>query len=190
MKTTPASAFTLLEMLIVITIIAILAGLLFPVVLGAMEKGRQKQALAETRSIVLAIKAYRNEYGKWPAQIQSATDTIYVTSNYCVIQPLLGSNWNNANPKNITFLPLQGGSNNFDVQGNYLDPWGDPYVICMDENADNVIGNSFAGVYTNRNSGTNNIAISLSAVTDAGAASMGNPTDASTWNKLPWCSWQ
>ena len=123
------AAFTLLEVMLVIGIIAILAGLLFPVIIGVRARAKEKQAMAETRTILMAIKAYRQEYGKWPAQIQAAQDMTYIVSNYCVIKPLLGSNWSNFNPKNKIFLNLQVNTNNPDYKGNYLDPWGIPYVI-------------------------------------------------------------
>ena len=136
------AAFTLLEVMIVIGIIAILVGLLFPVIIGVTARAKQKQAMAETSTILMAIKAYRQEYGKWPAQIQAVQDTTYVTNNYLVIQPLLGSNLtigsSQMNPKNKLFLNLQVSTNgNPDYAGNYLDPWGIPYVICMDENGNN-----------------------------------------------------
>ena len=85
-----AAGFTLLEVMLVIGIIANLASLLFPVIIGARAKAKEKQAAAETRTILMAIKAYRQEYGKWPAQIQAMQDTTYIISNYCVIHPLLG----------------------------------------------------------------------------------------------------
>lgn len=126
--------------MLVIGIVAILATLLFPVVIGARERGRQKQAAAEARSILMAIHAYRHEYGKWPAQIQATGDTTYVTNNHWVIRPLLGHritrNNRTFNEKEKIFLSLPVSSNNPDYATNYLDPWGIPYVICINENGD------------------------------------------------------
>lgn len=137
------TAFTLIEIMIVVGIIAVLVGLLFPVIVRMMRDVKPKQADAEMRTIHLAIKAYRQEYGKWPAQIQAIEDTTYVTNNHLVIQTLLGSNvmvgGRGMNPKEKVFLSLQVSTNNPDYIGNYLDPWGIPYVICMDENADNIL---------------------------------------------------
>jgi len=184
--------------MLVIGIIVILAGLLFPVILGARARAKEKQAAAETRTILMAIKAYRQEYGKWPAQIQAAQDETYVTNNYLVIQPLLGSNLNidgrSMNPKNKIFLNLQVNTNNNpDYAGNYLDPWGIPYVICMDENGDNKLSilTNFLWSYaasniSGRQIGETNILFTtdFKASVDAGVASLGG-----TSNTLPWNSW-
>ena len=186
------AAFTLLEMMLVIGIIVILAGLLFPVIIGARARAKEKQAAAETRTILMAIKAYRQEYGKWPAQIHATQDVTYVTNNYLVIQPLLGSNWNNFNPKNKIFLPFQVSSNNPDYAGNYLDPWGIPYVICMDEDGNNSLLISNVLFYTASNTsgrqiGDTNIYLTNYPVynVDAGVASLGG-----TSNTLPWNTWE
>ena len=187
------AAFTLLEMMLVIGIIAILAGMLFPVIIGVRARVREKQAAAETRTILMAIKAYRQEYGKWPAQIQQAQDVTYVTNNYLVIQPLLGSNIIDGrplNPKNKVFLNLQVNTNNPDYAGNYLDPWGIPYVICMDEDGNN----SLAIVWSNRDYtahntsgreiGATNITLTNYPVAnvDAGVASLGGTSNTLLWN--------
>jgi prepilin-type N-terminal cleavage/methylation domain-containing protein len=188
------AAFTLLEVMLVIGIIAILAGLLFPVILGASKKAKEKQALAETRTILAAIKSYRQEYGKWPAQVQAAQDTTYITNNNLVIQPLLGSNnlAVNDNPKNKIFLNLQVNTNNPDYAGNYLDPWGIPYVICMDENGDNNLSITWtnkdyaAANASGREIGATSINLTNYPVAnvDAGVASLGG-----TASTLPWNSW-
>ena len=195
------AAFTLLEMMLVIGIIAILAGMLFPVIIGVRARAREKQAAAETRTILMAIKAYRQEYGKWPAQWQAAQDVTYVTNNYLVIQPLLGSNLvlfddRQLNPKNKIFLNMQVNTNNPDYAGNYLDPWGIPYVICMDEDGNNSLLISNVLFYTASNTsgrqiGDTNIYLTNRPVAnvDAGVASLGGTsndiTKWNTWTEMP-----
>ena len=184
--------------MLVIGIIAILAGMLFPVIIGVRAKVREKQAAAETRTILMAIKAYRQEYGKWPAQWQAAQDVTYVTNNYLVIQPLLGSNLvlldgRQLNPKNKIFLNMQVNTNNPDYAGNYLDPWSIPYVICIDQNGDNslslVWSNTPPMAYAANNTtiGDTNIYLTNYPVAnvDAGVASLGG-----TSNTLPWNTWE
>ena len=179
-----------------IGIIAILAGLLFPVIIGAVAKAKEKQAMAETRAIFMAIKAYRQEYGKWPAQTYATQDVTYVTNNYLVIQPLLGSNPTQMNPKNKIFLNMQVNTNvNPDYAGNYLDPWGIPYVICMDQNGDNRLSLVWSNTpimsydaknISGRQIGDTNIYLTNRPVAnvDAGVASLGG-----TASTLPWNSW-
>ena len=62
----PVAAFTLIELLTVIAIIAILMGLLFPALSGAKEQARRAAASTAVRNIVGASKSYYNDYGKFP----------------------------------------------------------------------------------------------------------------------------
>jgi prepilin-type N-terminal cleavage/methylation domain-containing protein len=63
---TPVAAFTLIELLTVIAIIAVLMGLLFPALSGAKEQARRADAGTAVRNIVSACKSYYNDYGKFP----------------------------------------------------------------------------------------------------------------------------
>jgi prepilin-type N-terminal cleavage/methylation domain-containing protein len=60
------AAFTLIELLTVIAIIAVLMGLLFPALSGAKEQARRADAGTAVRNIVSACKSYYNDYGKFP----------------------------------------------------------------------------------------------------------------------------
>ena len=60
------SAFTLIELLTVIAIIAILMGLLFPAIAAVKESGRKASAKNDVMQIVAAVKQYHTEYGKYP----------------------------------------------------------------------------------------------------------------------------
>jgi prepilin-type N-terminal cleavage/methylation domain-containing protein len=55
-------AFTLIELLVVIAIIAILVGLLFPVLARAKESGRRAQCMNNLRQIGLGIQMYRDDH--------------------------------------------------------------------------------------------------------------------------------
>ncbi len=61
-----ADAFTLVELLTVIAIIAILMGLLFPAIGVIKEQARKVQAKTDVTNIVAAVKTYYTEYGKYP----------------------------------------------------------------------------------------------------------------------------
>ncbi|MDR3708403.1 MAG: DUF1559 domain-containing protein [Capsulimonadaceae bacterium] len=57
-----SKAFTLIELLIVIAIIAILAAILFPVFATAREKARQTQCASNLKQIGLALTQYTQDY--------------------------------------------------------------------------------------------------------------------------------
>lgn len=126
------AAFTLIELLIVIAIIAILAGLAFPAVQGALNSGRKAAARNEVVQIATAIKNYQLEYGRLPP-------------SEGVIPALLGGESSDDNRRGITFLEAQMAKgtpprNGLDpTRENYLDSWGRAYIIELDEDYDNRI---------------------------------------------------
>jgi len=60
--------FTLTELLIVISIIAILLGILLPVLSGARNSARETQATALVRQVTNAIEAFNTEVGRLPGR--------------------------------------------------------------------------------------------------------------------------
>ena len=62
----PAPAFTLIELLIVIAIIALLAGLLLPVLARAKDKGKTAKCQSNLRQLALAAMMYDEDYQVYP----------------------------------------------------------------------------------------------------------------------------
>lgn len=66
MRISRGGAFTLIEMLVVIGIIAILAAILFPVFSSARAKARQTACIGQLHQIVVALKQYQEDYRGYP----------------------------------------------------------------------------------------------------------------------------
>jgi len=150
-------AFTLIELLIVIIIITILVGFLFPAFRGVQNQAKRTQAKNDLTQIVTAVNAYYTEYGKYPLV---TADTIYGpagTSNadlfYTLRAVALGANAADAaNPRKIVFISPpdvkdpanpRSGTGTTTGAGQYYDPWGTPYNVAIDGDYDNQITNPY-----------------------------------------------
>lgn len=58
--------FTLVELLTVVAVIAILAGITIPVVVGMSAKGKETSARADMNAIKLALTQFKADYSVWP----------------------------------------------------------------------------------------------------------------------------
>ena len=65
LKNIRKKGFTLVELIVVLVILAILAALLIPALTGYIDKAKEKQVIAETRSCVMAAQTLADEkYGE------------------------------------------------------------------------------------------------------------------------------
>ena len=139
--------FSLVELLVVVSIIALLVGLVTVGVGKGLEAGDKTKAKAEVTAIVSAVKAYYQEYGVYPlkpSQRGPAADEYFswvgpvsaggAPSQDCknLMRVLCGENLalenTPMNPKQIRFL--EGPQSD----GTFLDPWGMAYSVKMDTN--------------------------------------------------------
>lgn len=67
----PRTAFTLVELLVVVTIIALLAGLLIPAGFGAVKRARQNAVATDLVQLSSAIEAYKTKRGDYPPDFSS-----------------------------------------------------------------------------------------------------------------------
>ena len=161
--------FTLVELLIVISVIAILAGLLLPAIGKVKDKAKRVQAKAGANSLVIAIKSYESTYGLLPWGPDGTTDDPTSTTNNDAI-------WYNWSGNHATYYdnlleiltytdgadtgncigrgtstntPQKIGGNTrairlLDVPEKYstlgyVDPWGNRFGIAMDLTYDNQV---------------------------------------------------
>jgi len=137
--------FTLVELLTVITIIAVLMGILMPVLAGAKEKARETEARTQIKSLALAIKQYESTYGFLPF-ITGAEDPLGPTQYATLIKCLQGETA--SNPRGLKWIDVQkNSSGQFDTSGYYVDPWENSYYVCLDLDYDGDIIAGATGPY-------------------------------------------
>jgi len=132
------AAFTLVELLVVVSIIGLLAGLAFPAIQGAMNSAKKGKAKSEMQSVITALKAYQNEYGRMPdpQQLGGGSDGWFGTdASANLFWMLSGDNYGQQNPRQIVFLELPATS----VNGAFPDPWKKNYAVKIDTDGDNLV---------------------------------------------------
>ena len=124
--------FTLVELLVVVTIIGLLVGLISVAVPKAIESGMKAKAKGELTAIVAAARAYKQEYGRWPGSTFTSDTTYQGGQSMQLLAALSGSNSPTVeNPKSVRFL--EGAQSN----GTMLDPWGTQYLVLIDSDDSN-----------------------------------------------------
>jgi len=166
-------AFTLIELLTVIAIIALLAGLLFPAIKNSMLKSEITKSQVQISNLQTAFKSYYTEYGKWPIRLDLVVDPAAIAhSNYTYIVDtnfvaLLQGFDNTASittyqdgyppstlPTHVNSSILQGNPRHIpflelkkaevDPVLGYLDPWKQPYFCRFDVSYVNEVTDPFA----------------------------------------------
>jgi len=145
--------FTLVELLVVISIIGLLVGLLAAGIPLAIEKGMTAKAKGETTAIVAAIKAYKQEYGRFPGDPSIANRLFSSDSSpdiNALIKVLSGDatatlDGEIANPKGVRFF--EGAKVNETI--TMPDPWGGQYLVLVDSTETGSVTYTNAGTPVN-----------------------------------------
>jgi prepilin-type N-terminal cleavage/methylation domain-containing protein len=132
--------FTLVELLIVIGLIATLAGVSVPVYNGIMRKMRETQARQLGLSVQNSVKGYYNEYMKYPLPPGGGGSEATAVMTDSTLVPALMAKDEVLNPRGVRFLPelkdatdsRKNGLVLTDGLGSIFDPWGGMYSVLMD----------------------------------------------------------
>ena len=113
------AAFTLIELLIVVAIVAILAGLALSTLGYANTKSARSRAGAEIAALSAAIESFKVDKGFYP------TNQMALYTNLC---PTQGRVYFEPTPRMVdTNLVKTNDTGQTVVEPQFVDPWSDPY---------------------------------------------------------------
>lgn len=109
------AGFSLMEVIVAVSVIALLAGVLTPMIGNVIEDGRKSKALEDCKAIADAIGAYRADVGSYPPGVQSDPTYNYANKSSTGYGAEVLNTWLIEGAKKYLQRPI----------GN--DPWGNPY---------------------------------------------------------------
>ena len=107
-----STAFTLIEMMVVLGMLGILMGVAFSGIGQARNQARIAKANAEVRELMKAWLSYEAAYDNWPVMVKGDSLDADATN----LKELMGDNQDK-----VVYLNAQL------VNGAFRDPWGTPY---------------------------------------------------------------
>ena len=146
------NGFTLVELLVVISIIVVLASAGIGAALKAIETAKKTTCLATCTAIESAVTNFYDEYQTMPKDISDDPAVPLNTKTDLEFLHVLLALPETSNPelnfKKIKFLKVSDGKNKkngliYSATGNSVtglyDPWGGPYYVMLDGNLDDII---------------------------------------------------
>lgn len=101
------SGFTLIELMVVITILALLGGIVMPKVIGRLSKAKSDKAKIDLKQIGMALDMYAADNGQYPTTEQGLSALIRQPTS-----PPEPMDWNGP----------------YVEPTDFSDPWGTPYI--------------------------------------------------------------
>jgi len=126
--------FTLIELMVVVAIIAVLAGLTLGTLGYVNRKGAESRARSEVAALAAAIDNYKLEFGSYPP-----------TNRTQFYKELTGQGTNN---KTKVFIEPTPGMVTNTANGPFMDPWGGAYSYATGASINNV---GFFDLWTSNN---------------------------------------
>lgn len=152
-----SSGFTLVELLTVIAIIMILAGIVVGVQRGVYSSQANAKARAEIQTIATALERYKAAHGTYPRVSATSATTaqdLYDRLTGAVYDKYNNGSWQTESVAEANRRPLIDAStmtvnNRAATTGlHFVDPWGTPYVYIYTNTTENAAGDFFFILYS------------------------------------------
>jgi prepilin-type N-terminal cleavage/methylation domain-containing protein len=141
--------FTLIEVIITLSIVAILAAIIAPLVINNLKSAKIAKASADVKEIANAILSFRKDLGMWPTKSAANSDVQLLLAEGIIPSPQSSSTWLGKVSLNLRFhlieyMNFTNPSNNYlrgpspegypCWNGPYLskitkDPWDNSYLV-------------------------------------------------------------
>jgi general secretion pathway protein G len=136
MKVRNEKGFTLIEVIVVAGIIAILAGILVPMIFKEIDESRITRASADTKSISTAMIVFRKDTAAWPSKDPSCAPNVTILTgdgNLPSNLAAMGYDTGVASSYDAHFSADTNGCYAPNWKGPYMarvtkDPWGNSYI--------------------------------------------------------------
>jgi len=143
MKMNGNKGFTLIEVIVVAGIIAILAGILVPMIIKEIDASRASRASADARSIMTAVMVFKKDTGQWPVLDGACNPTVTLVKgdgNQPGGLAAKGFDLTTQSSYNDSLAADTGSCFGSKWKGPYMaavspDPWGNSYVTNVDVSA-------------------------------------------------------
>lgn len=136
------AGFTLIEVIVIVAILAILAGILTPMVFKQIDDAKEARALADAKAISTAILVFRKDTGQWPNKAFGCLPNVTILKGATGNDPQGIEAFNQTTPQYFDDILTSDGNNCWPYDNNskigwkgpYLknvptDPWGNVYVV-------------------------------------------------------------
>ena len=151
-----SAAFTLLELLVVISIIAVLAGILLPVTSSVMDSARKTEAKSTVSQICTAVKSFQTDYGVYPNPDNLSRDVTWKSDTNDKLFAILRATdvaTNSVNTRRVVYFEGKDAKNSNNPKSGFatvnktntvnktsytvnvgalVDPWGAGYCVRCD----------------------------------------------------------
>ena len=138
-------SFTLIELMVVVAVIAVLAGLVLGGAGAVRSRAARSQAKVEVGAIEAGLTRYQMDLGIYPVAIQNnpvgnayppnPAAAGYRTAANILFTNLWGSRTYSATPTRKRFLEAKASMVNTNGDNYFLDPYGNPYGYYWDGNS-------------------------------------------------------